>query len=94
MKANPRKEISLRLLWILVLLLLLIVLFLLPDGVMMLGGIWFWLILLPSLLLIWSLLGEPAATCAGAQPGSTALTYEHPCRFHFPRLNKQNKPNS
>ncbi len=59
MKANRSKEISSRLLLILLLLLPLIVLFLLPGAGMMLGGFWFWFVLMLCFLLIWSLLGAP-----------------------------------
>lgn len=60
MNTNNKNEVSTRLLFILLLLLPLIVLFLLPGDGMMLGGIWFWFVLLLCFWIIWSLLGAPA----------------------------------
>ena len=48
-----------RLLWILLILLPLAILFLPPGGGLLGGGIWFWLTLVVSFWVVWSLLGSP-----------------------------------
>ncbi len=65
-----------RLLWALFLLLPPAILFLLPGGGFLGGGIWFWLTLLVSVWLIWSILGSPREQEkeeASGEPGVRAL---------------------
>ena len=50
-----------RLLWILLILLPLAILFLTPGGGRLTGGLWFWLTLLVSFWLVWSIVGTPEA---------------------------------
>lgn len=55
-----RQNTWLRLLLVLAILMPLMLFFLLPDGPLMLGAAWFWLILILCFALIWGLLGRPA----------------------------------
>jgi len=58
MKTNRHHEAPSRLIYILLLLLPLIILFLMPSGAL-LGGMWFWFVLLICFSLIWGLIGVP-----------------------------------
>lgn len=59
MKPNRTNELSSRLIYILLLSLPLIILFLMPGGAL-LGGMWFWMVLLFCFWMIWALIGTPA----------------------------------
>lgn len=57
MRRATRSEFWFQLLLVLALLLPLVIMFLLPGGSLVSGGLWFWLVLLVSLWMIWTLFG-------------------------------------
>ncbi len=58
MKTKRNSEVSSRLIYILLLMLPLMILFMMPGGAL-LGGMWFWMVLLFCFLMVWMLLGVP-----------------------------------
>lgn len=58
MKTKRKSEVSSRLIYILLLMLPLMILFMMPGGAL-LGGMWFWMVLLFCFLMVWMLLGVP-----------------------------------